>query len=111
MVFTWQVGRHPKSGVAVGEGYRRIQAIDVVDDHYFYVACRWSTVRSAPRTPCMLPTRRSMALRARPRRRPAGTRPAGTRGTDSLRRNAAGAPLLVLELASTTGHRTREIVA
>jgi peptide/nickel transport system substrate-binding protein len=27
--FTWQVGKHPKSGVATGEMYRRITAIDI----------------------------------------------------------------------------------
>jgi peptide/nickel transport system substrate-binding protein len=34
-VFTWEVGRHPQSGVSSTEGFRRILAIDVVDDKTF----------------------------------------------------------------------------
>jgi peptide/nickel transport system substrate-binding protein len=32
VVFTWEVGRHPQSGVAGFEGFRRILSIDVIDD-------------------------------------------------------------------------------
>jgi peptide/nickel transport system substrate-binding protein len=32
VVFTWEVGRHPKSGVSNYEAFRRILSIDVVDD-------------------------------------------------------------------------------
>lgn len=35
VVFTWEVGKHPKSGVASSEGYRRILSIDRVDDKTF----------------------------------------------------------------------------
>jgi len=35
VVFTWEVGRHPQSGVVSGEGWRRILAIDVVDAKTF----------------------------------------------------------------------------
>ena len=35
MVFTWNVGRHPQSGVSSNEAYRRILSIDVVDDKTF----------------------------------------------------------------------------
>ena len=35
VVFTWQVGRHPKSGVSDSELYRRIVKIDVRDDRTF----------------------------------------------------------------------------
>ena len=35
MVFTWEVGRHPKSGVGNFEAFRRILSIDVVDDKTF----------------------------------------------------------------------------
>lgn len=35
VIFTWEVGKHPKSGVASTEGYRRILAIDRVDDRTF----------------------------------------------------------------------------
>lgn len=35
VVFGWQVGRHPQSGVAEGELYRRILAIDVQDARTF----------------------------------------------------------------------------
>jgi len=31
LVFTWEVGRHPQSGVVSGEGWRRILSIDVID--------------------------------------------------------------------------------
>ncbi|MSP67786.1 MAG: peptide ABC transporter substrate-binding protein [Alphaproteobacteria bacterium] len=31
MVFTWEVGRHPESGFADAESFRRIRAIDVID--------------------------------------------------------------------------------
>ncbi|MCP5367309.1 MAG: peptide ABC transporter substrate-binding protein [Hyphomicrobiales bacterium] len=37
VLFTWNVGRHPKSGVGSRELYRRITAIDVVDDRTFTV--------------------------------------------------------------------------
>ncbi len=36
-VFTWEVGRHPLSGVADLEPYRRILSIDVVDDKTYTV--------------------------------------------------------------------------
>ncbi len=32
LVFTWQVGRHPKSGVSDLETFRRILEVDVIDD-------------------------------------------------------------------------------
>jgi len=35
VIFTWEVGKHPKSGVSSTEGYRRILAIDRVDDRTF----------------------------------------------------------------------------
>lgn len=35
IVFTWEMGRHPQSGVANGEMYRRILAIDSKDDKTF----------------------------------------------------------------------------
>lgn len=35
VIFTWEVGKHPKSGVASTEGYRRILSIDRVDDKTF----------------------------------------------------------------------------
>ena len=35
VLFTWEVGRHPQSGVADAELYRRIERIDVKDDHTF----------------------------------------------------------------------------
>jgi peptide/nickel transport system substrate-binding protein len=35
VVFTWEVGRHPKTGVASAELYERITAIDVKDDKTF----------------------------------------------------------------------------
>ena len=35
MVFTWEVGRHPESGVGNFETFRRILSIDVVDDKTF----------------------------------------------------------------------------
>ena len=35
VVFTWEVGKHPQSGVASAEGYRRILAIDRIDDKTF----------------------------------------------------------------------------
>lgn len=35
VIFTWEIGRHPKSGVAAAEGYRRILSIDRVDDKTF----------------------------------------------------------------------------
>ncbi len=37
VLFTWEVGRHPESGVVSGEGYRRILSIDVIDDKTFTV--------------------------------------------------------------------------
>ncbi|OJX79481.1 peptide ABC transporter substrate-binding protein [Magnetospirillum sp. 64-120] len=35
VVFTWEMGKHPQSGVANGEMYRRILAIDVQNDKTF----------------------------------------------------------------------------
>lgn len=35
IIFTWEVGKHPKSGVASTEGYRRILSIDRIDDKTF----------------------------------------------------------------------------
>jgi peptide/nickel transport system substrate-binding protein len=35
VLFTWEVGRHPKSGVGNAEMYRRIWKIDVVDEKTF----------------------------------------------------------------------------
>ena len=35
VLFTWEVGRHPQSGVASSELYRRIWKIDVIDDRTF----------------------------------------------------------------------------
>lgn len=35
MVFTWEAGRHPKSGFTNFEAFRRILAIDVIDDKTF----------------------------------------------------------------------------
>lgn len=35
VMFTWQVGRHPQSGVSNAEIFRRIRAIDVKDAHTF----------------------------------------------------------------------------
>ncbi|MEQ8664580.1 MAG: peptide ABC transporter substrate-binding protein [Rhodospirillales bacterium] len=35
VVFTWEVGKHPQSGVAAGETYNQILAIDVVDEKTF----------------------------------------------------------------------------
>ncbi len=37
VVFTWEVGRHPQSGVAGFEAFRRILSIDVIDDKTFTV--------------------------------------------------------------------------
>ncbi len=37
VVFTWEVGRHPRSGVAGFEAFRRILSIDVIDDKAFTV--------------------------------------------------------------------------
>jgi peptide/nickel transport system substrate-binding protein len=37
VMFTWEVGRHPQSGVTNGELYRRWWKIDVVDDKTFTV--------------------------------------------------------------------------
>jgi peptide/nickel transport system substrate-binding protein len=37
VVFTWEVGRHPKSGVSNDELYRRIWKIDVKDDKTFTI--------------------------------------------------------------------------
>ena len=36
-VFSWEVGRHPQSGVAAHSYYRRILSIDVHDDHRYTV--------------------------------------------------------------------------
>ena len=35
VLFTYEVGKHPESGVVSSEGYRRITSIDVVDDKTF----------------------------------------------------------------------------
>ncbi len=35
VLFTWQVGRHPKTGVSDFEAFRRILKIDVIDDKTF----------------------------------------------------------------------------
>ncbi len=35
VVFTWQVGRHPKTGVSDYEAFRRILSVEVVDDKTF----------------------------------------------------------------------------
>ena len=35
VVFTWEVGRHPKSGVAALELYKRIERVEVIDDKTF----------------------------------------------------------------------------
>jgi len=35
VIFTWEVGKHPQSGVASAEGYRRILDIDRIDDKTF----------------------------------------------------------------------------
>ncbi len=35
VIFTWEVGRHPRSGVAAQEGYRRILSITRVNDKTF----------------------------------------------------------------------------
>ena len=35
VIFTWEVGKHPQSGVASAEGYRRILSIDRIDDKIF----------------------------------------------------------------------------
>jgi peptide/nickel transport system substrate-binding protein len=35
VIFTWEVGKHPKSGVSSNEGYRRILSIDRIDDKTF----------------------------------------------------------------------------
>lgn len=35
VIFTWEVGKHPKSGVSAAEGYRRILKIDRVSDKTF----------------------------------------------------------------------------
>lgn len=35
VLFTWEVGKHPQSGVANGDMFRRIRAIDVKDDKTF----------------------------------------------------------------------------
>lgn len=37
VIFTWEVGRHPDSGVVTGEGYRRVYAIDAIDDKTFTI--------------------------------------------------------------------------
>ena len=36
-VFSWEVGRHPQSGVAAHSYYRRILSIDVHDDHRYTI--------------------------------------------------------------------------
>ncbi len=35
VIFTWDIGKHPKSGVSAQEGYRRILSIDKIDDKTF----------------------------------------------------------------------------
>lgn len=35
VIFTWEVGKHPQSGVSAQEGYRRILSIDRIDDKSF----------------------------------------------------------------------------
>jgi peptide/nickel transport system substrate-binding protein len=35
VLFTWQVGQNPESGVASLETYRRIQRVEVIDEHTF----------------------------------------------------------------------------
>lgn len=35
VLFTWEVGKHPQSGVTNGEMYRRLWKVDVVDDRTF----------------------------------------------------------------------------
>jgi len=35
VIFTWDVGRHPQSGVSAQEGYRRILSIDRIDNKTF----------------------------------------------------------------------------
>jgi len=35
VLFTWEVGRHPQGGFANAEGFRRILAVDVLDDKTF----------------------------------------------------------------------------
>jgi peptide/nickel transport system substrate-binding protein len=35
VIFTWEVGKHPKSGVSAQEGYRRILSIDQINDKTF----------------------------------------------------------------------------
>ena len=35
VLFTWEVGRHPRSGVGNAEMYRRIWQVDVIDDKTF----------------------------------------------------------------------------
>ncbi len=35
VAFTMEVGKHPQSGVAAAEGYRRIRKLDIRDDHTF----------------------------------------------------------------------------
>lgn len=37
VLFTWEVGRHPQSGVGNAEMYRRMERIDVVDEKTFVV--------------------------------------------------------------------------
>ena len=37
VVFTWEVGRHPQSGVAAHSNYLRVLSIDVHDDHRYTV--------------------------------------------------------------------------
>jgi peptide/nickel transport system substrate-binding protein len=37
VLFTWEVGRHPKSGIGNGEMYRRFWRIDAIDDKTFVV--------------------------------------------------------------------------
>ena len=37
VIFTWEVGRHPKSGVGNAELYRRMLSIDVIDEKTFTI--------------------------------------------------------------------------
>jgi len=33
--FTWEVGKHPKTGITAAEGYRRIRDVEIIDDKTF----------------------------------------------------------------------------
>ena len=78
VVFTWEVGRHPKTGVSNFEAFRRILSVEVVDDKTFH----------APRRPyhlrfCRVPNRyffrrTSSGRFSRPARKPTATAPPST---------------------------------